>query len=147
MEFYKNKNFDKFEKQFVYMDVFRDIKIFLIIMKILVLLFEGPISNNKEQRNIASSPWDALGKKDLFSISLTNMKILIIMFEGPTSNNKEKNKYCHLSPRYAPDKKIYFSISLNKYKKIYIYIYISNVFLVIYKRYKTYCILVLETGL
>jgi len=42
-----NKNFDKFEELFVSMDVFRYISIFfisLINMKILVFMFEGPIS-------------------------------------------------------------------------------------------------------
>ena len=28
----------------------------------MVFIFEDPISNNKENRNIATSPWDALGK-------------------------------------------------------------------------------------
>ena len=32
----------------------------------MVLVFEVPISNNKENTNIATSPWDALGKKYLF---------------------------------------------------------------------------------
>ena len=33
-----------------------------ITMKILVLMFGVPISNKKENRNIATSPWDALNK-------------------------------------------------------------------------------------
>ena len=57
-----------------------------INMKILILMFGGPISNKKEKRNIATSPWDALNKY-FFWISLINMKILILMFEGPISNN------------------------------------------------------------
>ena len=57
-------------------------------MKILVFIFEGPISYNKENINIDPSPWDALGKQIFFWISLINMKILIFIFEGPNSNEK-----------------------------------------------------------
>ena len=54
-------------------------------MKILVLMFEGPISNNKENRNTATSPLGRPWQKNI----LINMKILISMFEGPISNNNE----------------------------------------------------------
>ena len=62
------------------MDVIRDIWILFNIlilknMKILVKMFEGPISYNKESRNITTSPWNAPGKnvfdtenKDLFPL-------------------------------------------------------------------------------
>ena len=55
------------------------------------------------------------------------MEILVLKFERPISNNKER-KNVSPPPWYAPDKKYFFSISLNKYKKINIYI--SNVYLV-----------------
>ena len=56
------------------------------------------------------------------------MEILIFKFERPISNNK-KNKMFAPPPLDTPlTKKNIFSISLNKYKKINIYI--SNVYLV-----------------
>ena len=38
-------------------------------MKILVFMFEGPISNNKEKKMFASLPWDAPGKKIFLNFS------------------------------------------------------------------------------
>ena len=35
-------------------------------MKILVLMFEGPISNKKNKEISPPAHWDALGKKDFF---------------------------------------------------------------------------------
>ena len=41
---------------------------FFIIKKILIFMFEDPISNNNENINIAPTPlaWDAAGKKYYF---------------------------------------------------------------------------------
>ena len=82
-------------------------------MEILVLKFERPISNNKENKIIAAPPpWDAPGKKIFFWISLINMKILKIMFDGLVHDNKENKNSPPPAPWYAPDKKIFFSYFL-----------------------------------
>ena len=54
-------------------------------------MFEDPISNNKENRNIAPRPWDAPGIL-FFLISLVNMELLMFKFDSLISNNKENKK-------------------------------------------------------
>ena len=96
-------------------------------MEIFVFKFEGPISNNKGNRMFAPLLGTPLAKKISFWISLIYMEILVFKFERPISNNKENKMFA--PPPDTPLTKIYiFSISLNKYKKINIYI--SNVYLV-----------------
>ena len=77
---------------------------------------------------LAPSPfWTPLAKKIFFWISLIYMEILAFKFEGTISNNKGNKMFA--PPLDTPlTKKNIFSISLNKYKKINIYI--SNVYLV-----------------
>ena len=72
-------------------------------MEILVFKFEGPISNNKENK-IFTPPWDVPGKKIFVWISLIYMVFLVFKFEPPISNNKE-NKMFAPPPWYAPGKK------------------------------------------
>ena len=62
-------------------------------------MIEGPISNNKENKNVALSP--PLDDPQI------NMKFLIFKFEGSISNNKE-NKNFVPPPRDAPGKKYFF---------------------------------------
>ena len=76
-------------------------------MKILVFMFEGPTSNNKEKRYIATSPWYALGK-NIFLNSSINMEIFILMFESPISKNKENINFAPSPPPGTPLAKKYF---------------------------------------
>ena len=90
---------------------------------------EIPISNNKENKNASPSPpWTPLAKRILFRISLINMEILIFLCLMVLSIIIKKIK--NLPPPDTPLIIFFHSISLNKYVKINIYIYISNVYLV-----------------
>ena len=63
-------------------------------MEILIFKFEGLISNNKENKNFASTPpRDAPGTKIFFLISLIYMEILVYKFEGPICNNEKKTMF------------------------------------------------------
>ena len=102
-------------------------------------MIEGPISNDKEKTKICSPPGTPLAK-NIFWNSLMNVKIFIIMFEGPISNIKA-NKIFAL-PLGTPLTIFFFFSSLGQYKKIIIYI--TSVYLVLYKRYDIKWILVLK---
>ena len=70
-------------------------------MEILIFKFEGPISNNKENKNFAPL-WDTPGKKYYFLISLIDMEILVLKFERPISYNKENKKFVPPGPLGRP---------------------------------------------
>ena len=75
-------------------------------MEILIFKFEGPISNNKENKNFAP-PWDAPGNFFFFFlISLIDMEILVFKFGRPISNNKENKDF--VPPLGRPWQKIFF---------------------------------------
>ena len=52
-------------------------------MNILIYMFEGSISNNKEKRNIAPPPLGRLLQNISLWISFINSEILIFSIEGP----------------------------------------------------------------
>ena len=64
-------------------------------------MFDSPISNNKENKNVAPHPsWTPLATKYFFEflnmeifISLIYMEILAFKFERPISINKEKKMF------------------------------------------------------
>ena len=78
-------------------------------MKIMVLLFEGPISKNNEQRNIANSLPVHLWQKRFFIYFFDSYENIDIMFQGPISNHTEKKKYCPFSPWDAPGKNYFLN--------------------------------------
>ena len=71
-------------------------------------MFEGPISNNKEEINIDPSPPARPWQKIIFKkIYLIDMKIVIFMFESPISNNKEYKNVAPSPCFDAPGQKIF----------------------------------------
>ena len=74
-------------------------------MEILISQFEGPISNNNENKNFAPPPWDAPGNF-FFLISLIDMEILVFKFGRPISNNKENKDF--VPPLGRPWQKMFF---------------------------------------
>ena len=75
-------------------------------MEILISQFEGPISNNNENKNFASPlgrPWQ---KIFFFGISFIDMEILVFKFGRPISNNKENKDF--VPPLGRPWQKYFF---------------------------------------
>ena len=62
-------------------------------MEILIFKFEGPISNNNENKKFPSPPGTPLSKNIFFLVSLIDMEILVFKFERPISNNKENKNF------------------------------------------------------
>ena len=55
-------------------------------------MFEGPVSNNKGNINVAPTPWDAPGFFYFF-LFFNKYGIIHFMFENIISQNKESIKY------------------------------------------------------